>query len=70
MGTATESPLPALFADLHLAMEPSPPASSLSSDDYHSVTEPLHYVMESYNAVWDSSDMKFDPGLQASYELR
>ena len=26
--------------------------------------------MESYNAVWDSSDMKFDPGLQASYDLR
>ena len=69
-GTATESPLPALIADLHLAMEPSPPASSLSDDDYHSVTEPLHYVMESYNAVWDSSDMKFDSGLQASYDLR
>ena len=45
-------------------------ARYLQCDDYHIVTEPLHYVMESYNAVWDSSDIKFDPGLQASYDLR
>ena len=68
---AQKSPLESVMAGLHAALE----ASSTTTDDlsqceFHSTSELLPDVAELYSTVINHSDVKFDPGLQASYDLR